>query len=72
MEMDVPHSKCPFGQALYPCNPQGLQANVDSLWAMMALSDNGPNPNSGMVEQKNAVTGALVAEHKWSGPESFT
>jgi hypothetical protein len=36
------------------------------------LSDKGPNPNAGTVEQKNAVTLALTAEAKCKGPESFT
>jgi len=39
---------------------------------MMLLSDKGPKPNSGTVEQKNAVTGALTADARWSGAESFT
>jgi hypothetical protein len=39
---------------------------------MLALSDSGPKPNSGTVEQKKALTGALVADAKCKGPESLT
>jgi hypothetical protein len=39
---------------------------------MAAFSESGPKPNSGTVEQKNALTGALLAEAKCKGPESLT
>ena len=38
----------------------------------MDWSEIGPNPNAGVVEQKNAVTGAFIAEQICKGPESFT
>ena len=35
-------------------------------------SDKGPNPKSGVVEQKNALTGAFPADAMCNGPESLT
>jgi hypothetical protein len=39
---------------------------------MMDVSERGPKPKAGTVEQKIAVTGAFTAEARWSGAESFT
>ena len=67
-----PQLKCPSGQAFFPCRPQGLQAKGSSVSTINCVSDNGPYPNAGMVEQYMAATGALVAEAKCIGAESFT
>ena len=66
------HLKCPFGQRLNPCNPQGLQDNNSVVSIVLDIDDNGPKPNAGTVEQKTAVTGASIAEAKCKGAESFT
>ena len=52
--------------------PQGLQESCCLVSTINDLADNGPNPNAGMVEQKIATTGALTAEAKCIGAESFT
>ena len=70
--MLVPQLKCPLGQDLYPCNPQGLQVNAILLSTIVDWSDKGPNPKAGVVEQKKAVTGAFIAEQMCNGPESLT
>ncbi len=66
-----PHLKFPFGQALCPCKPQGLQSNPLTSFKVRS-SDKGPNPNSGTVEQKKAVTFAFTEEAKCNGALSFT
>ena len=70
--MVLPQLKWPFGHDLYPCSPQGLQANATLLSTVVDWSDNGPNPKAGVVEQKKAVTGAFIAEQICNGPESLT
>ena len=65
------HLKCPLGQALYPCNPQGRQSRATFVSTINDLSDKGPKPKAGMVEQKTAVTGALTADAMCIGAESF-
>jgi len=61
-----------LGQADLPCNPQGLQLGDGSASTTIEISDSGPKPKAGMVEQKTATTGAFIAEHKCSGALSFT
>jgi hypothetical protein len=39
---------------------------------MNDLSESGPNPNDGTVEQKTAETGALMDEAMCKGAESLT
>ena len=68
----LPQSKCPFGQADFPCRPQGLHGGCGLASAIIEMVDKGVNPNAGLVEQKNAVWGASTAEHKCKGAESFT
>lgn len=70
--MLFPQLKCLSGHDLYPCSPQGLHANFSWLSIITDWSDKGPNPKSGVVEQKKAVTGAFIAEQICKGPESFT
>ena len=72
ISIKLPHLKCPFGQDLNPCNPQGLQSSFSVVSLISKSSDKGPKPNEGMVEQKKAVIGAFIAEAKCNGPESFT
>ena len=64
--------KCPNGQAFNPCNPQGRHASGSLISTIKLFSDKGPKPNEGSVEQYTAVTGALTAEAKCIGAESFT
>ena len=66
------HLKCPFGQALKPCKPQGLQSSFRLVSITFDESERGPNPNEGTVEQNTAVTGAFIALAICKGAESFT
>ena len=66
------HLKWPCGQDLKPCSPHGRQVNGSVVSTMKLRSDSGPKPKSGTVEQKMAVTGALTAEARCRGAESFT
>src|SRR5688572_12043252 len=68
----IEHLKCPFGQLLYPCNPQGLQSSISVVSKTKEVSDNGPNPKAGTVEQYIAATGAFMADAKCNGAESLT
>ena len=52
--------------------PPGRQHTSSFACAMSESSDKGPKPKDGVVDQKKAVTGAFIAEHKCKGPESFT
>ena len=64
--------KCTCGQFLYPCNPQGRQSKFNAVSIIFDLVDNGPKPNAGIVEQKNAVIGAFIEDAICNGAESFT
>ena len=67
----MPHLKWPSGQAFRPCNPQGRQGRfLTSI--IVVFEDNGPKPNSGIVEQKKAVTAASTLDAKCKGALSFT
>src|SRR5688572_24850331 len=68
----IEHLKCPFGQLLYPCNPQGRQSRISDVSKTKEVSDNGPNPKAGTVEQYIAATGAFMADAKCNGAESLT
>ena len=72
MSIELAHSNEPFGHSMCPCMPQGRQARFLFVCTIALLSDSGPNPNSGIVEQNMAVTGALTLEHKCMGDESHT
>ena len=66
------HLKWPFGQLLYPCKPQGRQSSFSVVSKTNDLSDTGPKPKAGTVEQNIAATGAFMAEAKCKGAESLT
>ena len=66
------HLKCPFGQLAYPCKPHGRQSSISDVSKTKETSDKGPKPKAGTVEQYIAATGALTAEAKCKGAESFT
>ena len=66
------HLKCPFGQALYPCNPHGRQSNFSFVSTTRPLALSGPKPKEGTVLQKIAVTGAFMALAMCKGALSFT
>ena len=72
ISIELAHSNELFGHSLCPCIPQGRHGK--SLWVctILQLLDSGPNPNSGIVEQNMAVTGASTLEHKCMGDESHT
>jgi len=57
---------------MYPCNPQGRQSNFSDVSKTKEMSDNGPKPKAGTVEQYIAATGAFMAEAKCKGAESLT
>ena len=66
------HLKWPFGQLAYPCKPQGRQSSFSVVSKTNEISDKGPKPNAGTVEQYIAATGALTADAKCNGAESLT
>lgn len=70
--MDKAHLKCFSGHDLNPCNPHGLQLRCTVVSTINEDDDFGPNPKAGTVEQNMLVTGALTAEAKCCGAESFT
>jgi len=51
--------------------PQGLQFKLETS-KTYEFSERGPNPKSGVVEQKNAETGAFMADAKCNGALSLT
>ena len=72
MSIELAHSNEPFGHSLCPCMPHGRHGSSLGDCTIVLLPDRGPNPNSGIVEQNMAVTGASTLEHKCIGDESHT
>ena len=68
----IAHLKFFLRHDLWPWQPQGRQFNCSFVCTIKLLLLKGPNPYSGVVEQKTAVTGAFIAEVKCMGAESFT
>jgi hypothetical protein len=66
------HLKCFSGHDLKPCKPQGRHERISSVSITTESSESGPNPKAGTVEQNIEVKGALTAEAKCCGAESFT
>ena len=60
-ESSHPHLKCPSGQRLRPCLPQGRQGNSVMASTTTYLDARGPNPNRGTVLVNNATVGVFVA-----------
>ena len=72
IKIPIAHLKCPFGQALCPCNPQGRQSSCSLVSTTRPFSRSGPKPKAGTVLQKMAVTGAFIALAICKGALSFT
>ncbi len=71
---EIPNAqlKCPFGQLLCPCIPQGRQSSFSVVSTTRPFSRNGPKPKAGTVLQKTAVTDAFMADAMCRGALSFT